>query len=109
MCPPRSVYLAALFSRFENTWASRVRSASTKIGCGGSVTVSSWPICLDERAAGFHGLLHHLRQFDPLLAEFDLAPADAAHVQQVIDQPHHLPQLPLHHGAGLLDRRPVVA
>ena len=28
MRPPGSVYLALLFSRFQNTWASRVRSAS---------------------------------------------------------------------------------
>ena len=28
MRPPGSVYLALLFSRFQKTWASRVRSAS---------------------------------------------------------------------------------
>ncbi len=44
MRPPLSVYLAALLSRFRNTCASRVRSASTITGPGGSVTVNSWPI-----------------------------------------------------------------
>ena len=34
--PPGSVYLAALFSRLTNTWASRVGSASSETGSGGS-------------------------------------------------------------------------
>ena len=43
MRPPRSMYFALLLRRLENTCASRVRSASTMIGCFGSMTVSSWP------------------------------------------------------------------
>ena len=43
MRPPRSMYFPLLFRRLENTCASRVGSASTMIGCFGSVTVSSWP------------------------------------------------------------------
>ena len=100
MRPPCSVYLAALLSRFANTWASRVGSASRWTGSGGRVTVEFVAACLDERAAGLHGALHHRRQFDPLLAEFELAPGDAGHVEQVVDQPHHLLHLPLHHARG---------
>ena len=74
---------------------------------GGSVTVSSWPICSMSGRLVSTALLHHRRQFDPLLAEFQLAAGDAAHVQQVVHQPHHLPKLPLHHGAGLLSGVPV--
>ncbi len=44
---------------------------------------------LDERAAGFQGGLHHGGQFDPLLAEFQLVPGDAGHVEQVFEQPGH--------------------
>ena len=33
--PPGSMYLALLFSRFENTCASRVRSASSQMGSTG--------------------------------------------------------------------------
>ena len=37
--PPASMYLALLFRRFENTCASRVRSASSQTGSSG------WRIC----------------------------------------------------------------
>ena len=60
---------------------------------------------LDERAAGFDGAIHHRRQLDPLLAEFDLASGDAGHVQQVIDQPGHLVYLPVDHLRGPLQFR----
>ena len=43
----------------------------------------------------------------PLLAEFELAAGDPAHVHQVIDQPHHLLQLPLDQRAGLLHVLPL--
>ena len=53
---PRSVYLAALFSRFSSTWASRVGSRVQRGPArGGSVTVSSWPRFVDERPAGLDG------------------------------------------------------
>ena len=60
---------------------------------------------LDERAGRLDGALHHARQFDPLLAEFQLVAADPAHVHQVIYQPHHLPKLPLYQSSGLLQCR----
>ena len=40
ICPPSSVYFAALFKRLESTWASRAGSTSTRTGSGGSVIVS---------------------------------------------------------------------
>jgi hypothetical protein len=42
MRPPGSVYFAALLSRLENTWASRVVSPSTGKGSRGSRTSSAW-------------------------------------------------------------------
>ena len=32
--------------------------------------------------------------------EFDLAAADAGNIEQVVDQTHHMAELPLHHVAG---------
>ena len=52
---------------------------------------------LTDRPSGFDGVMHDRRQFDRLPAKFDLAQADAAHVQQVVDETHHLPDLTLHH------------
>ena len=49
--------------------------------------------------------VHHRRQFDPLLAEFDLAPGDARHIQQVIHQPGHLLDLAVDHVPGPLQLR----
>ncbi|VTR94321.1 unnamed protein product [Gemmata massiliana] len=46
MRPPRSVYLAQVFSKLLNTWARRVRSASRKTGVSGNETVSSCPASL---------------------------------------------------------------
>ena len=79
MCPPRSVYLAALLSRFENTCASRVGSASTKTGSRRQrhrQLVAAGARCsgrLVSTAAS-----HHRRQLDPLLAQLELAAGDAA-------------------------------
>ena len=55
-------------------------------------------------------MMHDRRQFDALLTKDQLAKADAPGVEQVIDQPHHLSDLPVHNihrrinrigGAGL--------
>ena len=77
-------------------------SASTVSGCGGSVTVSSWPMWSIRGRLISTALLDDQPQLDRLLAEFQLARGDAGHVQQVIDQPHDLIHLPLHQGVGLL-------
>ena len=74
MRPPRSVYLAALFSRFEKTCASRVGSASTVTGSGGSVTVELVARLLDERAARLDRAGDDRRQFDRLLPQVRSCP-----------------------------------
>ena len=56
MCPPASVYLAALLSRLSNTWTRRVGSASSSSGCGASVIDSSCRFSSDHRAAHLHRL-----------------------------------------------------
>jgi hypothetical protein len=58
---------------------------------------------LGQRAARFDGLIHHRRQFDPLPLELDPATANAAYVEQIVYEPGHLAQLPVHRGADLLD------
>ncbi len=50
--PPVSVNLAALLSRFSRTWASRVKSAYSVTGPGGSLTSSRcWRASISGRAA----------------------------------------------------------
>ena len=53
------------------------------------------------RPHGLEGVFHDRGQGDPLLAQLDLATADAAQVEEVVDEPHHLPKLPFHDVAGL--------
>ena len=50
---------------------------------------------LDERADGLDGTADDRREVERLLAELDLAPRDAGDVQQVVDQPGQVPDLPL--------------
>ena len=104
---PRSVYLAALFSRLANTWASRVGSASTDERLGRQRDGRArGPCCSISGRLRLHGAAQRPRAAATgSLRSSSLPAADAADVQQVVDQPHQLPQLPLHHGAGLLDRR----
>ena len=49
------------------------------------------------RLRGFDGALDDRAQIDALLAQRQLAAGNAAHVHQVIDQPHQLRDLTLHH------------
>ena len=60
---------------------------------------------LDQWPAGFDGAAHHRHQVQPLLAEFDLAPADAGNVEQIVHQPGHLPHLAVDHVPGPLQLR----
>ena len=62
------------------------------------------PRLLDERAARLDGAVDDRRQRHPLSAEVELVAGNPAHVEQVVHQPDHLTQLPLHHRAGLGDR-----
>jgi hypothetical protein len=52
-------------------------------------------LALQDRAHGVHDVVHDGRQVDPLGAKLDLASTDATGVEQVIDQPDHLADLPL--------------
>ena len=90
-CPPGSVYLAALFSRFENTCASRTRSPYSLIGSGGTSADSVSFGLLDLRPAHLEGGLDHLLNRQRLGRQTQLAAGDARHVEQVVDQPDHLP------------------
>ena len=49
----------------------------------------------------------HLGQRQPLPAQLERAPTDAPEVEQVVDQPHHLPQLPLQDAVRLRQHRRV--
>jgi hypothetical protein len=62
-----------------------------------------------QRAGAFDGVVYDRRKLDTILAELDLAPADAAHVDQVVHQPHHLPDLTLHHLERRMDGLPIAA
>ncbi len=63
---------------------------------------------LHQRPDALGGPLGQGRQVDPLGAEPDLAVRQPGDVQQVVDQPRHVPDLPLDHVAGELDQRRVV-
>ena len=39
--------------------------------------------------------MHNGYEFSPSSAQLDLDLADAAHVQQIVDQPHQVPNVPL--------------
>ena len=54
-------------------------------------------------------LLDDVGQEHARAAQLHLVPADAGDVEQVVDQPDHVPELPLHHGAGLGDGVGVAA
>ena len=48
---------------------------------------------LTVRAGGFDGMVHDRDQLRSLFAKLDLALADAAHVEKVVDLPDHVPHL----------------
>ena len=108
MRPPRTVYLAALFNRFENTCRMRVGSARSGIGSWGNSTVSSWPDC------SMSGRLVSTALVGPSPARsaptaIRSVPKLMREVEQVIDQADHLLHLPLNHGPAAINRRPVVS
>ena len=97
MRPPGSVYLAAFVSRLPTTWASRTGSASSSSDSDGRRTLNSMPLGVHERLHRLDRTGDDRGEFDPLPAEFDLAPHDPGHVQQVVHQPDEMLHLPLHH------------
>ena len=60
------------------------------------------PLALDQRAARLDGALDHRRQPDALLAERQLAVRDTGHIEKVVEQPGHVPDLPVDHLPGPL-------
>ena len=60
---------------------------------------------LDQRAGGLDGAVDDVGQQQSRAAQLHLVPADPRDVQQVVHQPHHVRELPLHHRAGAAPRR----
>ena len=54
---------------------------------------------LDERPAGLHGVGDDRRDVEGLLVELDLAAGDPRDVEEVVDEPDHLLDLPVDHVA----------
>ena len=61
------------------------------------------PLLLDQRPAGFERRRHDGGEVHPFLPELDLAPRDAGDVQQVIQQPRQMRDLPIEDLSGRLD------
>ena len=104
--PPSPVYLAALCSRLPTTCASRTGSPRT-VRCGvdrarppgaaSSVRAAAarFPTAAAMIVRDVHALGH----------QHDLAARDARHVEQVVDQPDHVLELPLDDAARPDDLR----
>ena len=73
------------------------------------MTVSSWFMLRYSARDGFDGLIDDGRELDALFAQLDLAPRDAAHVEQVVHQAGHLADLPLQHFGRRMHRVRVAA
>ena len=59
----------------------------------------------EERPGGLERALDDRRQRHALAAELQLAVRDAGKVEEVVDQPHHVRDLPLDHAPGALAPR----
>ena len=105
MCPPFSLYLAALFRRFTTTCSSRVGSTSTQ-RFPRSIARSS--VCFRSSTSGLAVAAALSRigvSVEHVSPELDLAPGDAGDVQQVVDEPRqvlHLPRDDLHRPVDVL-------
>ncbi len=104
--PPRSVNFAALWSRFDRICMKRVGSTSTTQWSLGRSTLNSISFGRHDGAIGFHRAVDQAAEWRRLALEGDLARRDSRHVQQVVDQAHHVTDLTLHHLADSLDGRP---
>jgi hypothetical protein len=58
---------------------------------------------LDGGAGGLHRAAHDVGQEHARTAQLHLVLADPRDVEEVVDEAYHVPQLALHHGAGLGD------
>ncbi len=105
--PARSVYLAALISRFDSTWVSRTTSPLTRTGSAGRRHGQLVPG--RRRSAGWAVSTARpttAARSTGSLPEFDLAPHDPGHVHQVVHQPDEVRHLPVHHRPGPPDGCP---
>ena len=106
MCPPFSLYLAALFRRFTTTCSSRVGSTfDPEVPAVDRELERVLPL-LDERPRPWrrHSSRIGVRSSTSRL-QLDLAAADAGDVQQVVDEPRqvlHLPGDDLHRPVDVL-------
>ena len=92
-----------------NTWARRTGSAYIVSGSDVTSTVSVCLPAADDRRAGFDRRAQDRRQIRRLAPQFDLAERDPRHLEQILDQPHHLRDLPFDDlaGRGRLGRRRI--
>ena len=97
------MYLALLVRRLPNTCARRVRSASRDTGSRGSETRELVPSSSMSGRAVSTALSPRRPAARAERRELHLVPADAGDVEQVVDQPDHVRELPVHHGTGLGD------
>ena len=58
-------------------------------------TASSWRAFVDQSAHGLDRPPEHVGGVEKFLAQLHLAARDARHVEQIVDEPGKLPQLPL--------------
>ena len=98
--PPWLVYLAALFSRLAKTCVSRTGSPPTDIGSSASSMVSSWRMLSSTGRLVSIAALTIARQIERFLLDVDDPARDARHLEQVVDEPDQVMDLPLHHRAG---------
>ena len=61
------------------------------------------PAGVDDRAAALDGPIQDRRQVNGLPVQVDEPSRDAADIQQIIDQPDHVLDLPLDHFGGVAD------
>ena len=103
ICPPRSVYLALLVSRLPEDLGQPGQVGVEVYWSGGSEMVSLCPPASMSGPGRLHGGLMTSASSTRCAAQLHLVAADAGDVEQVVDQPHHVAELPFHHVAGLGD------
>ena len=113
MWPPRGVNLIALLSRLTSTCVRRTGSASS-VTVSSAGTRSACAAPPRSRAGRVRWPRDDAREPSALLAELDLALPDPRHVQQIVDEAHHVRHLPFEHlarpgGSRRSCRRPAAA
>jgi hypothetical protein len=95
MRPPGGVYLAALFRRLPKRLRQRVSSPISSMS-GPAVHVQRVAGRRPSPAAPISSAVCSAAAATCARVRADLAAVDARDVQQVVDQPHHVRQLPVH-------------